>query len=143
MNDAEVRLQVKIDSSSAEKEVSNLSKKTQELSNNISKKTQELSSKLSKKTQELSSKFTKVGKTMTVGVTAPLTALATAGIKYNSEIETYSANLTTLLSGNKKQADDLLKSLKQMASTTPFETKDLIKSTQTMLGFGIEVNKSQ
>ena len=143
MNDAEVRLQVKIDSSSAEKEVSNLSKKTQELSNNISKKTQELSSKLSKKTQELSSKFTQVGKKMTFGVTAPLTALTTAGIKYNSEIETYSANLTTLLSGNKKQADDLLKSLKQMASTTPFETKDLINSTQTMLGFGIEVNKSQ
>ena len=132
MNDAEVRLQVKIDSSSSEKEVSNISKKTQELSNNISKKT-----------QELSSKFTKVGKTMTFGVTAPLTTLATAGIKYNSEIETYSANLTTLLSGNKKQADDLLKSLKQMASTTSFETKDLINSTQTMLGFGIEVNKSQ
>ena len=131
MNDAEVRLQVKIDSSSAEKEVSNLSKKTQELSSNISKKT-----------QELSSKFTKVGKTMTVGVTAPLTALATAGIKYNSEIETYSANLTTLLSGNKKQADDLLKSLKQMASTTHFETKDLVKATQKMMAFGISANDS-
>ena len=143
MNDAEVRLQVIIDSSTAEKSVSNISKKTQELSNNISKKTQELSNNILKKTQELSSKFTQVGKTMTVGITVPLTAIATAGVKYNSEIETYSTNLTTLLSGNKKQADDLLKSLKQMASTTPFETKDLIKSTQTMLGFGIEVNKSQ
>lgn len=121
MNDAEVRLQVKLDSSSANKSISSLSKKA----------------------DELSGKFTKVGKKMTVGVTAPLTALATAGVKYNAEMETYSANLTTLLSGNKQAADDLLKSLKQMASTTPFETKDLIKSTQTMLGFGIEVNKSQ
>ena len=42
MNDAEVRLQVIIDSSSAKKEVSNLSKKTQELSSNLSKKMQEL-----------------------------------------------------------------------------------------------------
>lgn len=121
MNDAEVRLQVTFDSKKAESKVSSLSKKA----------------------DELSGKFTKVGKTMTTGVTAPLTALATAGVKYNADMETYSANLTTLLSGNKKQADDLLKSLKQMASTTPFETKDLIKSTQTMLGFGIEVNKSQ
>ena len=70
MNDAEVRLQVIIDSSTAEKSVSNISKKTQELSNNILKKT-----------QELSSKFTQVGKTMTVGITVPLTAIATAGVK--------------------------------------------------------------
>ena len=131
MNDAEVRLQVKIDSSSAEKEVSNLSKKTQELSNN-----------LSKKTQELSSKFTKVGKTMTVGVTTPLTALATAGIKYNASMETYLANLTTLLGGNQQEAQKLLNTLKEMASTTPYETTDLVKATQKMMAFGISSSDS-
>ena len=120
MNDAEVRLQVKIDSSSAEKEVSNLSKKT----------------------QELSSKFTKVGKTMTVGVTTPLTALATAGIKYNASMETYLANLTTLLGGNQQEAQKLLNTLKEMASTTPYETTDLVKATQKMMAFGISSSDS-
>ena len=120
MNDAEVRLQVKIDSSSAEKSVSNLSKKT----------------------EELSSKFTKVGKTMTVGVTAPLTALATAGIKYNASMETYLANLTTLLGGNQQEAQKLLNTLKEMASTTPYETTDLVKDTQKMMAFGISANDS-
>ena len=142
MNDAEVRLQVIIDSSSAKKEVSDLSKKTQELSSNLSKKTQELSSNLSKKTKELSSKFTKVGKTMTVGVTTPLTALTTAGVKYNATMETYLANLTTLMQGNEKEANKLLNILKEMASTTPYETTDLVKATQKMMAFGISANDS-
>ena len=142
MNDAEVRLQVIIDSSSAEKEVSNISKKTQELSNNISKKTQELSNNISKKTQELSSKFTQVGKTMTVGITVPLTAIATAGIKYNASMETYLANLTTLLGGNQQEAQKLLNTLKEMAATTPYETTDLVKATQKMMAFGISASDS-
>lgn len=120
MNDAEVRLQVKLDSSSAEKSVSNLSKKT----------------------DNLSSKFTKVGKIMTAGVTAPLTALATAGVKYNSTMETYLANLTTLLGGNQQEAQKLLNTLKEMAATTPYETTDLVKSTQKMMAFGISANDS-
>ena len=120
MNDAEVRLQVKLDSSSAEKSVSNLSKKT----------------------DNLSSKFTKVGKSMTVGVTAPLTALATAGVKYNATMETYLANLTTLLGGNQQEAQKLLNTLKEMAATTPYETTDLVKATQKMMAFGISANDS-
>ena len=153
MNDAEVRLQVIIDSSTAEKSVSNISKKTQELSkniskktqelsNNISKKTQELSKNISKKTQELSSKFTQVGKTMTVGITVPLTAIATAGIKYNASMETYLANLTTLLGGNQQEAQKLLNTLKEMAATTPYETTDLVKATQKMMAFGISASDS-
>ena len=153
MNDAEVRLQVIIDSSTAEKSVSNISKKTQELSNNISKKTQELSNNISKKTQELSnniskktqelsSKFTQVGKTMTVGITVPLTAIATAGIKYNASMETYLANLTTLLGGNQQEAQKLLNTLKEMAATTPYETTDLVKATQKMMAFGISASDS-
>lgn len=120
MNDAEVRLQVKLDSSSAEKSVSNLSKKT----------------------DNLSSKFTKVGKIMTVGVTTPLTALATAGVKYNATMETYLANLTTLLGGNQQEAQKLLNTLKEMAATTPYETTDLVKATQKMMAFGISANDS-
>lgn len=120
MNDAEVRLQVTFDSTKAEKKVSSLSKKA----------------------DELSGKFTKVGKTMTVGVTAPLTALATAGVKYNASMETYLANLTTLLGGNQQEAEKLLNTLKQMASTTPYETTDLVKATQKMIAFGISANDS-
>ena len=79
---------------------------------------------------------------MTVGVTAPLTALATAGVKYNATMETYLANLTTLLGGNEQEAQKLLDTLKEMANTTPYEATDLIKSTQTMMAFGLEAKDS-
>jgi len=98
---------------------------------------------LKKQGNDLSKKFSKVGKTMSVAVTAPITALATAGIKYNASMETYNANLTTLLNGNQKAASQLLSDLKKMANTTPFETTSLVKATQTMLGFGVELKDSQ
>lgn len=120
-SDAEVKFKVVLDGNEAGKSINNLSKQT----------------------DELSKKMTNFGKTMTIGVTLPLTALATAGIKYNATMETYTANLTTLLNGSEKSANNLLNDLKEMANTTPFETTSLVKATQTMLGFGIGVKESQ
>lgn len=98
--------------------------------------------KLEKKSSDLTSKFTSFGTKMTVGVTAPLTALATAGVKYNATMETYLANLTTLLGGNEQEAQKLLNTLKEMAATTPYETTDLVKATQKMMAFGISADDS-
>lgn len=97
---------------------------------------------LSKSADGLSSKFTSFGTKMTVGVTAPLTALATAGVKYNATMESYLANLTTLLGGNQQEAQKLLDTLKEMANTTPYEATDLVKATQKMMAFGISADDS-
>ena len=97
---------------------------------------------LSKSSDGLSSKFTSFGTKMTVGVTAPLTALATAGVKYNATMETYLDNLTTLLGGNEQEAQKLLDTLKEMANTTPYEATDLVKATQKMMAFGISADDS-
>lgn len=97
---------------------------------------------LSKSADGLSSKFTSFGTKMTVGVTAPLTALATAGVKYNATMESYLANLTTLLGGNQQEAQKLLDTLKEMANTTPYEATDLVKATQKMMAFGISAEDS-
>lgn len=94
-------------------------------------------------TQTLKDSFGSLGKTMTVGVTLPLVAMATAGVKYNAELESYNANLTTLLGGNKKQAEELLQTLKETAKTTPYETSQLVKATQTMMAFGISAKDAQ
>lgn len=95
------------------------------------------------KTQKLKDSFSSLGKTMTVGVTLPLIAIATAGVKYNAELESYNANLTTLLGGNKKQAEELLQTLKETAKTTPYETSQLVKATQTMMAFGVSAKDAQ
>lgn len=102
---------------------------------------------LDKKTKDteknLKDTFNKVGNAMTIGATIPLTAIATAGVKYNAELESYTANLTTLLGGNKKQAEELLNTLKETAKTTPYETSHLIKATEIMMGYGISAKDSQ
>ena len=94
-------------------------------------------------TQTLKDSFGSLGKAMTVGVTLPLVAMATAGVKYNAELESYNANLTTLLGGNKKQAEELLQTLKETAKTTPYETSQLVKATQTMMAFGVSAKDAK
>ena len=118
--DGEITYKVSLDGNEAERTISNLSKSS----------------------DTLSKKFTSFGTKMSIGVTAPLTALATAGVKYNATMETYLANLTTLLGGNEQEAQKLLDTLKEMANTTPYEATDLIKSTQTMMAFGLEAKDS-
>lgn len=118
--DGEISYKVTVDGKEAEKNIKNLSKSA----------------------DGLSKKFISFGSKMTIGVTAPLTALATAGIKYNASMETYLANLTTLMQGNEKEASKLLQTLKEMAATTPYETTDLVKATQKMMAFGISANDS-
>ena len=92
--------------------------------------------------QNVGKKMTKVGAAMTA-VSAPLAMLAAQGINYNKQLETYSTNLTTLLGGSKEKADELLNDLKEMASTTPYETSGLISATQTMLSFGMSVGDAK
>lgn len=86
---------------------------------------------------------TNVGKKMTASVTAPIVALGTAGVKYNMDLEKSMANMTVLMGGNEEQASKLLGDIKEMAKTTPFETSNLVSATQTMMGFGIQADKSQ
>ena len=94
--------------------------------------------KINKKSNDLSKKMLNMGGSLTKGLTLPMTALGTLGLKYNMELETYASNLTVLMNGNEKQANDLLKTIKDMAKVTPYETSTLIDATQTMMQFGIE-----
>ena len=64
MNDAEIRLQVKIDDSSAGKSIDNLSSKT----------------------SSLSKSFSNAGKTLTAGLTVPIIAFGTIAVKNASDL---------------------------------------------------------
>ena len=105
--------------------------------------TSDLDQKTKDMGKNLKTTLNSIGNVMTVGVSIPLTAIATAGVKYNAELESYTANLTTLLGGNKKQAEELLNTLKETAKTTPYETSNLVKATQTMMSFGISADNAK
>ena len=110
--------------------------------NDLKKSTSKISSKIAKGLTNIGNVATKAGKTLTLGLTTPLIALGTSGVKYNAQMEDFEANLTTLL-GNADKAKEMLADLKEMANTTPFETSDLLESTQMMLGFGLAADKTK
>ena len=51
-----------------------------------------------------------VGASMVQHLGMPMFDLYKNGVKYNAELESYSANLSTLLGGSEKEADKLLRS---------------------------------
>jgi len=75
------------------------------------------------------------------GVSGALIAGATAGVAYNSSIETYTTSFATML-GSTDQATELMGKLKAMGAATPFETTDLVDATQTLMSFGQNANQA-
>ena len=114
MNDAEVKLQVKIDDSTASKSMDTLSKKT----------------------DNLSKSFTNAGKKLTAGLTVPIVGLIGVGVKYNATVE----DLTTsfkVMTGSAEKAGDIVERLKDIGSKTPFEFTDLAETTKLLMNYGL------
>ena len=70
------------------------------------------------------------------------TGFVAFAIKTSTELQSLSASFETL-TGSAEKGRKVFMDLKKMGATTPFETKDLARATQTMLSFGIEVEKTQ
>lgn len=85
---------------------------------------------------------TSVGKKITVGLTAPLTALATAGIKYNAEMQTYNTRLKTLL-GSAAEAQKTLDQIKKDAAATPFDVAGLTQANSLLISAGLSADDSR
>jgi tape measure domain len=70
------------------------------------------------------------------------TAATVFGIKTAADLQSLSTSFETL-TGSAEKGRKVFTDLKKMGATTPFEVGDLAKATQTMLAFGIEVDKTQ
>lgn len=138
MSDGSVTIEAKITDEEIEKDINSIKTNLKSLEKTSSSVSKNMADNL----KTFGDKVSKAGTALTVGITAPLTALGVAGVKYNAQLENFEANLTTLL-GNADDAKDMLADLKEMANTTPFETTDLLEATQMMLGFGLETDKTK
>jgi tape measure domain-containing protein len=114
LNDAEVKLQVKIDDSTASKGIDSMQSKT----------------------ENLSKSFTNAGKKLTAGLTVPIVGLIGVGVKYNATVE----DLTTsfkVMTGSAEKAGDIVERLKDIGSKTPFEFTDLAETTKLLMNYGL------
>lgn len=87
-------------------------------------------------------RFNDLVKTTAIGAVGMGTAIAGFGIKTATELQAMAVNFQTL-TGSAEKGQKVFSDLKKMGATTPFETQDLAKATQTMLSFGISVENSQ
>ncbi len=69
-------------------------------------------------------------------LTVPIVGLGTASVKATADMEMLVTQFE-VLTGSQEKALQLKKDLTEMAAETPYETKDLAQSTETLLGFGV------
>lgn len=130
---------------SAEKEAKDLKSALDQYTNitsNAAKKTDE-------DTKFMGKSWNAWGVTIVGIITGAVAAAASAvvsltktGLQFNSEIESYTTNFEVLL-GDAGLAAEKVEQLKDMAAKTPFGIGDLSQATQTLLGFGIEAEKTE
>lgn len=119
MNDAEVKLQVKIDDSKANTAMNTLKTKT----------------------DSLSKSFADAGKKLTLGLTLPIAGLITAGVKYNSEIEQLSTSFE-VMTGSAEKAGEVIEKLKEVGAKTPYELTGLAQTTQILMQYGMTADEA-
>ena len=79
--------------------------------------------------------------TAMAAASAAVIAGATAGVKYNAQMEQYATSFEVML-GSSEKALAKIAELKKFAAETPFEMTDLADATKVMLGFGIAEDKA-
>ena len=102
------------------------------------------SGKISKISQGLGNGLKTAAKVGTAAVGAASTAivaLGKIGLEYNSQMEQYTTNFTTML-GSQEAAVQKVQELKEFAASTPLSVDDLAQGTQTLLAFGVESKNS-
>lgn len=83
----------------------------------------------------------KVGASAIGAASTAIVALGKIGLDYNSQMEQYTTNFTTML-GSQEAAVQKVEELKKFAASTPLSMDDLAKGTQTLLAFGVESENS-
>lgn len=78
----------------------------------------------------------KAGAAAIGAASAAVGALAKIGVDYNSQMEQYTTNFTTML-GDTEAAVQKVEELKKFAASTPLSMADLATGTQTLLAFGV------
>lgn len=83
--------------------------------------------------------FTSVILSLGSKLTGAAKSVATVGIDYNAQIETYRTGLTNML-GDANAANQALENMKQDAARTPFDTESIVKANQYLIGAGENVD---
>jgi TP901 family phage tail tape measure protein len=85
-------------------------------------------------------KLTKVGKTLTVGVTAPIVAVGTMAVKSAIEFESAFAGVKKTVNGTEEQFNELEKGITEMSKKLPTSANDIAHVAEAAGQLGIETD---
>ena len=94
--------------------------------------------------KSIDDKLKGIQKSATVGLGAIATGLATAGtagVKFNAEMEQYTATFETF-TGSADKAAETMDRLLELGAKTPFETTDLANATQLLMAYGFSADEA-
>lgn len=91
-----------------------------------------------RKVQSMGKKFTKTGQNLTVGLTAPLAALAALTVNAAANMETLKTSLVTALEGSEDAADKAFDKISTFAGKTPFQLKEVADAFIKLKNLGLD-----
>ena len=97
---------------------------------------------LGKDLDNISEKIGSLGSKLTKTVTAPIVAIAAAGITYDAQIEKYETAFKTFL-GSAEAASVAINNLKEDAKKTPFDTTSIVKANQMLISTGVSAEDAR
>lgn len=95
---------------------------------------------VSRNLRDIANDMGRVGRTMSIFISAPLVGIGLLSIKAAAEIEQVALSLEVML-GSAKKGKKLLKELFDFAKKTPFEIEKIAPTAKQMLAMGIEADK--
>lgn len=127
-----------------QREIINTQNKLSDLKNETSKMTKfgDWAIKWGENLNKLSEKIDSLGSKLTTSLTAPIAAVATAGITYDAQIEKYETAFKTFL-GSAEKAGKAIKNIKDDAKRTPFDTTSLVKANQMLISTGASADDAR
>lgn len=82
-------------------------------------------------------KMQSMGKSMTIGITAPIGLLGAAALKSSADLETMEVAFQSLL-GSGEAASKMVKDLSDFTARTPFQLEGVGKAAKQLLSFGVQ-----
>lgn len=91
---------------------------------------------------KISQKIGSLGNKLTTSLTLPITAIGTAGLTYDAQIEKYETAFKTFL-GSAEAAGQAIKNIKDDAKRTPFDTTSLVRANQMLISTGVSADNAR